>query len=140
MRSRLPNIPVLRAVNATIGAEQFNRTRLALMRFESPLRLVLPGLRGLDMMIDRETWLCIDRTLNDLPVLAWTDFRVSGRALHEPVACRTLYFHAYANVIVKTALADVHRILNERLRRVEGRRDGDVLILEEYRRHAANNK
>jgi hypothetical protein len=138
MRSRLPNIPVLRSVNATIGAEQFNRTRLALMRLENPLRLVLPGLRGLDMMIERDTWLCIDRTLNDLPVLAWTDFQVAGRGLHEPVACRSLYFHAYANVIVKTALADVHRILNERLRRAEGRRDGNVLTLKDYRDHAVN--
>ena len=134
MRSRLPNIPVLRSANATIGAEQFNRTRLALMRFENPLRLVLPGLRGLDMMIDRDTWLCIDRTLNDLPVLAWTDFQITGRGLHEPVACRALYFHAYANVIVKTALADVHRILKERLRRANERREGNLLILEDYRR------
>lgn len=138
MRSRLPNIPVLRSVNTTIGAEPFNRARLALMRFENPLRLVLPGLRGLDMMIDRDTWLCIDRTLNDLPVLAWTDFQVTGRGLHEPVACRALYFHAYANVIIKTALADVHRILNERLRRVEGSREGNVLILEDYRQHVVN--
>lgn len=136
MRSRLPDIPVLREIQGSVPAGQFNCTRLALKRLENPLRLVLPGLRGLDMMLDRDTWICIDRTLNDLPVLAWTDFDTAHRAIHEPASCRILYFHAYANVIVKTALEDVHRILTERMRRADGQRDGYVLRLETFKRRA----
>jgi hypothetical protein len=114
--SRLRDIPALKVMDSVVAAKHYNRVRLALTRLDNPLRFPLPHLRGLDMVLTDHAWVCVDRTLNDLPVLAWTDFQVQGRlALHAPVSCRLRFFHAYAGLIVGTLLQDVAVILAERL-------------------------
>jgi hypothetical protein len=114
--SRLRDVPALKVIDSVVAAKHYNRVRLALMRLEDPLRFPLPHLRGLDMVLSDTEWICVDRTLNDLPVLAWTDFQISGRsALYAPVACRLRFYHAYAGLIVGTLLQDVAVILAERI-------------------------
>jgi hypothetical protein len=116
VESRLREVPALKVMDSVVAAKHYNRVRLALVRLENPLRFPLPHLRGLDMLLTDEEWVCVDRTLNDLPVLAWTDFQVAGRnALHAPVSCRLRFYHAYAGLIVGTLLQDVTVILAERL-------------------------
>jgi hypothetical protein len=116
VESRLREVPALKVMDSVVAAKHYNRVRLALARLENPLRFPLPHLRGLDMLLTREEWVCVDRTLNDLPVLAWTDFQVADRmALHAPVSCRLRFYHAYAGLIVGTLLQDVSVILAERL-------------------------
>jgi hypothetical protein len=118
VESRLRDVPALKVIDSVVAAKHYNRVRLALVRLENPLRFPLPHLRGLDMVLTRDEWICVDRTLNDMPVLAWTDFQKQERlALHSPVPCRLRFFHAYAGLIVGTLLQDVAVILAERLNR-----------------------
>jgi hypothetical protein len=108
MKSRLPELPVLRAMPAQVQAVHYNRVRLALLRVACPLRLELPHLRGMDLLLGEDGWICVDRTLNDLPVLAWTDFEARARAaLHTPVRCRLRFYHAHASLIIRTILEDL---------------------------------
>ena len=127
MRSRLQDIPAFQVSLAVVEAEHYNRVRLALSRLQSPLRLCLPSLRGLDILLDDEAWVCVDRTMEDLPVVAWTDFENTTRAgLHQPVRCQLRLFHAHAGMILNTVFADVEAILTERLAEQDHHGPGDV--------------
>ncbi|VAW86899.1 hypothetical protein MNBD_GAMMA16-1041 [hydrothermal vent metagenome] len=113
----LEDIPVIKIAPVSIAAGNYNRIRLALLRLDNPLRIPLPGLRGMDLIADKDTWVCVDRTLYDLPVLAWTAFESQGRSsLHLPVNCQLNYYHIHANVIAETVLTTTDRVLQERLR------------------------
>lgn len=116
MATRLEDVPVIKVKPATLEAEIYNRVRLGLIRLENPLRLTLPGLRGMDVLLDDHAWVCVDRTLYDLPVLAWTNFAVGRRGLHLPVDCVVNYYHIHANVIAETVLSTTDRLLRERLK------------------------
>ena len=113
-RARLNDIPVLKSLPATVAAERFNRVRLALRRLENPLRIELPTLRSLDFILEDDMWAIIDRDLNDIPVLAWTDF-AHRTALHQPVPCTLRYYHAHADAIMDKALQKLDEILITRL-------------------------
>ena len=125
MRSRLDEVPVLKTLRAEVPAAHFNRLRLAVLRLGEPLRLELPKLRHLDLLVAREVWICVDRMLYDLPVVAWTDFEEQGRAaLHEPVVCTVRIFHAHADVVMPAVFSEAERVLRKRLAeaRAGGRR------------------
>lgn len=115
-RSRLDDIPILTSAMTTVPAVRYNRVRLALRRLENPLRIELPRLRSLDMILEDQTWAVVDRSLNDIPVAAWTDFE-SRSALHTPLRCSLHYYHAHAAIITDTALTAMDHILAERLAR-----------------------
>jgi len=118
MFHRLVDMPTLASKDATVEAPRYNRVRLALLRLGSPLRIGLPELRGLDMVLDEESWVCVDRSLNDLPVIAWLDFRTAGRDnLYQPIPCRTRYYHRHAGLITQTALSEMDREIETRLRK-----------------------
>ena len=118
MRSKLPDAPVLKSMPAWIVAGHYNRVQIALKILGHPLRLMLPGMRGFQVHIEDGTWICADRNLNNLPILAWTDFHPGTRiGLNDPVPCRLLYYHPYANVVIRTVLDDSVKILNARMRR-----------------------
>jgi len=117
MTTRLEDVPVIKISPVTIAAPVYNRLRLATLRLDNPLRVALSGLKGMDFLIDDVSWICVDRTLYDLPILAWTDFQTSGRAgLHESIDCQLHYYHIHANVIAETVLNTVDAIIQERLR------------------------
>ncbi len=113
----LEDIPVIKISPVSIAAKNYNRIRLAILRLDNPLRIPLPGLRGMDLIADKEAWVCVDRTLYDLPVLAWTAFEHQNRStLHLPVSCQLNYYHIHANVIAETVLTTTDRVLQERLK------------------------
>ncbi len=41
----------------------------------------LDGLLHIDMIFDDDSWICVDRTMNDLAIIAWTNFYISARLL-----------------------------------------------------------
>ena len=130
MKSRLNDIPILKSVPSYIGASHYNRVRLAQLRLEQNLRLELFSLRGLDILIDDEAWVCIDRTLGDLPVLAWTDFQTGQRVgVHQPVPCQLRFYHNHADLICGTVLDDLGRILERRLARIRSTGSKRVVYL-----------
>jgi len=100
-----------------IDGARYNQVRLGLLRLENPLRLKLTGLRGMDIILDDTTWVCVDRTMYDLPVLAWTDFENSNRnGLHEPVHCQLHFYHIHADLIIETVLATMTSVLTQLLK------------------------
>ena len=117
MTTRLEDVPIIKVKPTTVKAEVYNHIRLGLLRLENPLRLPLAGLRGMDMILTDNAWVCVDRSLYDLPVLAWTKLNPSNRsALHTPVTAQLNFYHIHANVIAETVLSTSYRILIDRLR------------------------
>ncbi len=114
MKTRIEDVPKLRTDQTSIDATRFNLVRLSLLRLGGPIRLPLPGLRGMDLVIDRDRWVCVDRGLYDLPILAWTDFH-PRRDLHAPVPCLRHYYHVNADLISETVLSTMMTLLGERL-------------------------
>lgn len=97
-------------------AEDYNLVHIALNRLGSPIRIELPRLRTLDLILEKDAWIVVDRSLNDIPVVAWIDFKVAHReALHEPVACERRTYHTHALLIVDKVIEAMHLILGERL-------------------------
>lgn len=116
MSSRIDEVPKLRTQPTLIDGARYNQVRLGLIRLKNPLRLSLPGLRGMDILLDNQSWICVDRTLYDLPVLAWTDFEVDSRlGIHEPVRCLLHYYHIHAELITETVLSTVMTEIAQRL-------------------------
>lgn len=116
MMWRLKEMPRYSIADSTIAAHHYNQIRLALRRLPGPIRLRLTGLPYIDMIIDNDSWVCVDTSLNDLPVVAWTDFDSSNRqGLHEPVGCKLHYFHYKAGMLVLKALNTTTALLAERI-------------------------
>lgn len=131
MKTRLDDIPSLREIPSVVQASHFNTVRLALLRLGKPLRVELEGLRHLDMLFDDDTWVCVDRNLNDLPIVAWTEFRKENRtALNEPVHCRLRLFHAHAGIILNRALEIAGSILGTYLSAESADAPHDVSVLD----------
>ncbi|WP_455374773.1 hypothetical protein [Kaarinaea lacus] len=138
MKSRLNDIPIIKSVPSYVGATHFNRVRLSQLRLDESLRLELFSLRGLDIVIENDAWVCIDRTLGDLPVLAWTDFDKNSRnGLHQPVPCKLRFYHNHADLICGTVLDDLGRILERRLSKLRYKSARKIVYLRRIR-HARN--
>lgn len=117
MKSRIEDVPKLKTEPSSIAGTYFNQVRLALLRLENPLRLKLPGLRGMDIILDDHAWVCVDRTLYDLPILAWTEFSHSERTgLHDDVSCMLHYYHIHADLITATVLSTVAKEVAKRFK------------------------
>lgn len=116
MRSRLDDLPVFEATKFSVPAEEYNLVQIALHRLENPIRFELPSLRTLDLILETDAWIVVDRSLNDIPVIAWIDFIHSHRQnLHEPVACERRTYHSHAMLIVDKVNEAMHQILRRRL-------------------------
>lgn len=112
MKSRIEDVPKLKTDPSIIEGALFNQVRLALIRFETPMRLRLPGLRGMDIILDRTSWVCVDRTLYDLPILAWTDFtQQHPDRLYNNTSCLLHYYHIHADLISGTILSTIAKEL-----------------------------
>lgn len=114
MKPSLPSTPALSST-VRIPSVQFNRIRLALLRLERPLHVML-GSRGLEFRLRHDEWLCFDHRLGPRPAIAWTDFAVGRRHLTAPVTARLTLYDAYARLHVHTALSQLGARLEERLK------------------------
>jgi hypothetical protein len=126
MKSYLDDIPVYHSTQSAVSAEHFNLVQIALKRLGSPIRLLLPKLRTLDLMLDEETWIIVDRNLNDIPVMAWLDFETRNRGLHEPLKCRLNMYHAHANIILPRVIEAMTLLLGEQLADKEMTGNGSI--------------
>ena len=126
MKSYLDDIPVYASTRSSVSAEHFNLVQIALKRLGSPIRLELPKLRTLDFLLDEETWIIIDRNLNDIPVMAWLDFETKDRSLHAPLACTLNTYHAHASIIQPRVIEAMTLLLGEKLAELENNSDASV--------------
>lgn len=116
LQSRLHSLPIYERSSGEVEAAHFNRVRLALLRLEGALRCPLAHLRGLDMVLTQEFWACVDRTLNDVPVIAWLNFETNGRdSLVSPLRCEVRRYHAHADRLLPTLWDDLLTELDRRL-------------------------
>jgi len=129
MKSYLTDIPVYQTLKTAVSAEHFNLVQIALKRLGSPIRLELPKLRTLDFMLDQETWIIVDRSLNDIPVMAWLDFETKDRGLHEPLNCTLNLYHAHANIIHPRVIEAMTLLLGEQLADNENPGNGSITKL-----------
>lgn len=113
-----------------MSARDFNRVRVALSRLGGPLRLPLTNLRDLGIFLDEELWVCFDGSLNDIPVVAWTDFDAAGRSgMHSEVPCTLRLYHSHAGVVIDKVLATVYDLLDKKFDETGLPRDGGVTHL-----------
>lgn len=119
MSSRLDEPLRYSARSCLMAAATYNRIRLALLRLGNPLRLSLTGLRTLEMVLEKDAWVCVDASLNDHPILAWVQFQVADRkALHEAVECRLFTYHAHAELMESQVIEKTAAMLRHRLRKL----------------------
>ncbi|ALP52243.1 hypothetical protein Tel_03270 [Candidatus Tenderia electrophaga] len=116
MMWRLKDVPKYTQAESRVQARDYNTVRLALRRLPGPIILQLKDLSHMNMILDEDSWVCVDSSLNDLPIIAWTDFQAAGRAnLHEPVRCLLSYYHYQAGALVTKALDSTREQLSRRM-------------------------
>lgn len=109
MMRRLDELPVYSSQPAKIPADYFNSVKLTMLRLEDTFRFSLPGYTNIDVVIDQDSWVCVDTSLQDLPLVAWVEFEVKGRDnLHEPVYCQKKYYHFMAAHVARDALEHIN--------------------------------
>ena len=101
----------------TIEATVYNHVRLALRRLGSPLRVEVPGHRGLEIVLESRVWMCVDANAGDQPIMAWLDFGTRGRDnLQAPVSCTLELYHRCAGLVMGSALDSLDDALSELLK------------------------
>jgi len=116
MYNRLEDVPVFEFRQGTVDARYFNRVQVALHRLGESIRFPIPKLKHLDLILEPQAWIIVDRVLNDIPVAAWTEFETGHREnLHEPIPCRIQLYHANAGLILERTLAAMETLLGEQL-------------------------
>ena len=107
----------LRIMPKNIEAVCYNHARLAMLRLGKPLRVELPDHRGLEIILDNESWLCVDSNQDDQPIMMWCEFDTSEHksALHEDVPCLLHLYHTQAGLIMGSALEALDQSLTEKL-------------------------
>ena len=106
-----------------VDAAHFNHVQSALKQLGPELRFRL--LKHLDLIVQKDAWIVVDRVLNDIPVVAWLEFDVAHRqSLHEPVVCEIRFWHAAAAMIMKRTLEIMDVMLDEELMDLEQDEEG----------------
>lgn len=117
MNSWLKDLPNHGDAETQIDAFTYNRVRLSLLRLDSPLVVKVADLFDTEVVIDADTWLCLDVRFDNLPLCAWTDFQTHHRNnLHRPIRCRLITYHTRAYFDYYTILDTINMDLTRRLR------------------------
>ncbi|MCW8830409.1 MAG: hypothetical protein OQK32_02695 [Gammaproteobacteria bacterium] len=99
-----------------IDALYYNHVQTALKILGPHIRLRIPTLKHLDLVLQKDAWIVIDRALHDYPILCWTGFETAHRDnLHEPIKCEIRYFHFAASMIFNKTLEAMELMLGELL-------------------------
>jgi len=105
MSHPLDDIKTSHTLHKVIPAEDYNRVRLALKRISNPLQFELTSMRCLEVTLNDKYWLCSDYCVDSQPIMAWTNFEVSGRsALNAPVECELRLYHHQAGMVMGEVL------------------------------------
>jgi len=94
MMQRLKEIPIFSSAPTEVEADLYNLVRRAVLKSSEPIRIPLSGAPHLEMIIDEDSWTCVDAFNDDLPIVAWLKFEVKNRTdLHSPIRCVKNYYH-----------------------------------------------
>ena len=112
--NRHNEVIVLDSWPAEVDAHYYNIAQIALKKTSEPIRFKIPLLNHLDILVQDDAWIVVDRVLNSMPVACWTNFDTEERSgLHEPVSCEVRIYHFGARVVLQIALDAMAKILNE---------------------------
>jgi len=116
MYTRHEEVPSLTTWPDKIEAQHFNIVTRALNRISSSIRLELQGLKHLDLILQKDAWIIVDRAFNDLPVAAWVlENPDADRGLHEPAPCELRYYHGHAGMVIRRVLEIMDEVLSNQL-------------------------
>lgn len=116
MVTRINDMPVYAARTDQVEASLYNLWRRARLHLEMPLRMELPGLKQMALVLEDDSWVVVDQSQYDLPVLAWVGFQDAGRTtLHTPVTCTMNYYHYMASHLREKVLILMDEALQARL-------------------------
>ena len=102
--------------DANVDANYYSHVLVALKQLGKQVRFRIPGLKHLDLILQKDAWIVVDRALHDYPIVAWTEFEIQGReTLHEPIKCKIRYFHTNATMIKARTLEAMEMLLSEEL-------------------------
>lgn len=102
--------------DGNVDANSYSHVLVALKQLGKQVRFRIPRLKHLDLILQKDAWVVVDRALHDYPIVAWTEFEVQGReTLHEPIECKIRYFHANATMIKARTLEAMEMLLSEEL-------------------------
>lgn len=125
MYTRHLEIPVYEFRQTELDATLYNAVRLGLKRIDSTIRLQLTGLRTLELILQDDAWIVVDRALNDMPVIAWSQFERSDElSLHQPIQCGLRLFHIHATLVLERILDETQQTLESLIHQ-----DGDHKVL-----------
>lgn len=114
--TRHNEVPILEHRSTTADATHYNHVQIALNRLGPSIRFRIPKLKHLDLILQRDAWVVVDRALNDIPVLAWTEFQAGHRQnLHEPIHCELRIWHTAATMVLTHTLDAMEVLLGEEL-------------------------
>jgi len=126
--TRHDEVPQLGARPGKVDAIFYNHVQTALKQLGNQIRLKIPKLKHLDLILQKDAWIIVDITLNDVPVVAWTNFEIKGRtSLHEPIQCEIRFFHYAASMILNRTLEAMELMLGELLEQELHDEKSDVL-------------
>ena len=111
-----------------VKALHYNHVQTGLSRLHVKLRYRLPKLRQLDLILQKDAWIVVDESLNDMPVIAWTNFETDHRVnLHENINCEICLFHYAAEMILDRTLEAMELLLGEELDNEVDEDSSDIL-------------
>ncbi|MDH5256924.1 MAG: hypothetical protein OEX07_02920 [Gammaproteobacteria bacterium] len=116
MTDRLKDIPVYEHRDGLIEGHYYNHVQIALKRLSNEIRIEIPGLKHLDLILDNEAWIIVDRVHADVPIAAWSDFEVEHRSsLSEPIKCMIRTYHISADIILERVLDSMEVLIDKEL-------------------------
>ncbi len=131
MYTRHHEVPMLGCRDTTVDSNYYNHVQVALKRLNRPVRFRIPKLKHLDLIIQRDAWIVVDKVLNDVPIIAWTDFSIEHReALHQPIKCKLRTWHAAAGLIRTRTLEAMEMLLGEELSHHPGGDEDTAAVIE----------
>lgn len=90
-------------IKTDLSAKDFNAVRLGILRLGAPLTFDLDEIKGLRCILDDHAWVFVDRYVDDMPLMAWTNFE-SRTSLNETISCELRLYHFKADMLVNRAL------------------------------------
>ena len=126
--TRHDEVPLLHHREGKVEADYYNEVQTALKKLGPQIRFNIPKLKHLDLILQKDAWIVVDRALSDFPVLAWTEFQTEGReSLLEPIKCEVRIFHFAASMILRRTLEAMDLMLGEQLAEIMNDEKADVL-------------
>jgi hypothetical protein len=128
MYTRHDEVPQFDSRTGKVDAVYYNHVQTALKKLGPQIRLKIPKLKHLDLILQKDAWIIVDIVLNDVPIVAWSDFQTEHRDnLHEPVPCKIRYYHYAARMVMNRTLEAMELMLGELLEELSEEEQSKVL-------------